>query len=405
MLVPPMPTGLRRHAAAVLLLFALGLARWWPQLAWEQLHYDELDYLHEATLVRQGQSPYGEPRFLYPPSFAVLGAAALELLPPIELARVVRGLDLLGLVAAAWVAALGTPWRRRWRLLAAALVVLLAPGFGLAAEYGNVSPLVVGLSLVGSWMAPRRPLVAGALLGFGLAIKPLAAAAAVLLAALGAPTAELRRARRAGWLALAIGGALLLGLGARYLPDLLARSQGRPDIAGNVSLLRVLHCFGVELPAPLVFAAVAAAAAVLCRRRPPDRGRLLLVASSVAPLALPVVWAHTLLLALPVQLAAVARAIERRRLASSRGRAAVELGAVGCGVVAIQGAAGATVLAGLPLPLQGLWLLLPVLAPAALLVYALATAPALAASEEDGAPAPVAAAAAAAVADPEASAP
>src|SRR6185503_206192 len=110
MLETPMSTGFRRHGAALALLVVLGLVRWWPALAWDQLHYDELDYLHELRLVRQGQSPYAEPRFLYPPSFAVTGAAALEVLPPLRLARVGRGLDLLGLVAAAWVAASATPW-------------------------------------------------------------------------------------------------------------------------------------------------------------------------------------------------------------------------------------------------------------------------------------------------------
>ncbi len=369
-----MSSAFRRHAGAVALLFLLGLVRWWPDLAWDQLHYDELDYLHELTLVREGKSPYVEPRFLYPPSFAVLGAWALELLPPLPLARLVRGLDLLGLVASAWIAALVTPWSHRRRLLAAALVVLLAPGFALAAEYGNVSPLIVGLSLLGLWIATWRPLVAGGLLGFGLALKPLAAAATVVLAALRAEGVELRRARRAGWLALAVGGALVLALGAHYLPDLLGRAQGRPDIPGNVALARVLHCFGIELPAPLVFALVAGAVVVLCWRQPPDRTRLLLVASSVSPLALPVVWAHTLLLTLPVQLAALARALERRQLAGARRRAAVlEIAAVAIGIVAIQGAAGATSLAGLPLPLQGLWLMMPVLAPAALLAYVLAT--------------------------------
>jgi hypothetical protein len=78
------------------LLLGLGLGRWWPDLAWDQLLYDELDYLHGLTLVREGRSPYGEPRFLYPPSFAVLGAWGLERLPPLPLARLVRALDLAG---------------------------------------------------------------------------------------------------------------------------------------------------------------------------------------------------------------------------------------------------------------------------------------------------------------------
>jgi hypothetical protein len=83
-----------------------------------------------------------------------------------------------------------------------------------------------------------------------------------------------------------------------------------------------------------------------------------------------------LLQTLPVQLAALARA-----LAVGRSRAALEVAAVASGIVAIQGAAGASSLAALPLPLQGLWLLAPVLAPAALLTYVISTAPAAAGAD------------------------
>jgi hypothetical protein len=80
-------------------------------------------------------------------------------------------------VGAAWVAALQTPWSHRRRLLAAAAVVLLAPGFALAAEYGNVSPLIVGLSLVGLQLATRRPGAGGARRAAAAAAGPLAARA------------------------------------------------------------------------------------------------------------------------------------------------------------------------------------------------------------------------------------
>lgn len=45
-----------------------------------------------------------------------------------------------------------------------------------------------------------------------------------MLATLRADTDELRRVRRAGWLALAVGGALVLALGVRYLPDMVGRA-------------------------------------------------------------------------------------------------------------------------------------------------------------------------------------
>jgi len=120
---------------------------------------------------------------------------------------------------------------------------------------------------------------------------------------------------------------------------------------------------------------------VLLRRRPLAERETMLVAPVVSLLALPIVWAHTLVFTLPLQVAALARVVGRARARGAERRlerrAAFEVVGVVLALAAIHGSAAAGVINDWPAGVQVVVSLLPTLAPAALLAYVLgARAPA-----------------------------
>jgi hypothetical protein len=89
-----------------------------------------------------------------------------------------------------------------------------------------------------------------------------------------------------------------------------------------------------------------------------------------------VVWAHTFVLTLPLQVAAVARLHERLRPRSEApvpGRRLAELAAVAAPIFAIQASASPTMVNDWGARVQVFVCLLPALAPSALLAYLLRT--------------------------------
>src|SRR5204862_3189300 len=201
-------------------------------------------------------SPYVEPTFNYPPPFALVGGFLWGHLGERGFLLFVRQLELVSVAAVAWLAVARARWPGWARWVVAASAVLWAFPVENALFCGNVSPIIVLLTLAGLALAPASPWIAGVLLGAGVAFKPIAAAAVALLAVIGVR-------RRDAWCraALAAGataGALCLLLGARYLPAMWQRASVPAPPEQDLALARGLRSWGLAPSAPLLFLAVAA---------------------------------------------------------------------------------------------------------------------------------------------------
>jgi len=330
--------------------------------------FDERIYLGAFARRLAGGSAWADPWFLYPPPFAAAGAGLLRLFGETGLLALLRALNLaaVALLVTRGVAFLpGGRWTRR---LVAAAIGALSPAIGDAFAFGNLSPLFGALALLPLAWASRAPAVAGGLLGAAIVAKPTGA---VLLPLLAAARGRLRR--RAAFVAAAVA-ALLLAATARELPAFLAAASeaaaGVPR--GSLSPVEIVRLLGLRLSPFLLFAVVALAAAAAARRVR-DGGGLLLLGAVAAPLSLPLVWSHTLLLTLPVQGAALGAALDDVRNAApgtSRRRAGLTLAALLTACLALHTAYGlAGGAAGLAPPLQALLLALPTFSPLALLLW------------------------------------
>jgi hypothetical protein len=338
-------------------------------------HWDESQYLEAGALHAAGGSAYEQRWFNYPPPLVLLMATA-------ERGGWARGLILgwraanLGAIAAlAWLAA-GRASSSGPGRTGVALLVASTPIVGHALEWGNLSPLIAALALIGFETERRRPWSSALTLGASVAVKPLAVGGAAFLSGhrlIAGP-------RRPGGAALLWPAvtALLLLPGAALLPEMLARMSGSYFDPHHLSLRRVLAGLGVDVPATWIAAAVVVGALLLAGRRPLAPREMGLVAPVVALLALPVVWAHTFVLTLPLQVAAAARLRERLRPrpeALAPGRKLAELAVVAAPVFAIQGASSPTLVNGWGATAQVVVCLLPALAPVALLAYVMRTGP------------------------------
>jgi glycosyl transferase family 87 len=343
-----------------------GLGRWRAELLAPTPHFDEAVYLEAFRLARQGEvavevdHPTGiRAVYLYLPSFTRLGATALGAWGPRGAMAALRAANLLAAAAVAWLAVAGRRWRWTTRLLAALAAMTLSPLVGNALFYGNVTLVAGALALAGLALAARRAAAAGVLLGCGLAVKPVLAAAPWLLAFQRGATG---RARLAAAIAVAVAAAATLWGGIEALPALLA-AGGRPDVAHNVSLARVAYAWGWRIPPALLAAAALAAGLAVARRRELATDELTALAATVSVLALPLVWPHTLALTLPVQALALERGVERWRAAGPpRWRRAAELAIVVAAIVSVQGAQGAGAAPDWPLAAQGLVTAIPLIA-------------------------------------------
>jgi hypothetical protein len=281
---------------------------------------DDEAYLCAIRAVAQGNSPYRCPRYLYPPLLAQLGAALTAFSSDHAVMVLLRALNLL---AAVWIAHFSlvplalSAWRRAG---ASALLLVWSPSLREALYVGNLSPLVSMLVLWALARWPTRPLSAGAVLGFSIALKPVGALVLLLLAlhrpdraqpqAAGAAAA--RRFLTPQLKAAAAGiltAALALLAGASQLAELAQQGFRHLEALHNVSLLRAAWLLGFALAPTWLFGAVGVAAIVYLRRTPLTAARLSHLCCAAALLALPVVWCHTLILAYPLLVAALARAL------------------------------------------------------------------------------------------------
>lgn len=364
---------LSKHAAAVA-LSVLVMALRWPSAVFSPVPVeDERVYFGAFHLAAQGESPY-QLRYFYPPGFAVAGGWAVERWGEIPVLAGLRLANLLGMALIAWCALAWLPWPWHRRCLTAAALVALSPAVRSAVLWGNLSLAAVGTLLAALLTWRARPLVAGLLLGLSLAVKPIGPLAAVILMT-HRPAGGGRRHLVAATVGLALAAGSLIPF--PHLDDFLALRGGGPESGRNLALHRVLDCFGVEIEALTLAAAVALTAVVFARRRTLAPAHFVSFTATATLLATPLVWDHTLLLALPVAVLALAVAWDRwtSRTPPRRGgarRAALrryEPALVVLLVLAMQLSGGLGGVETWSRWSQGLFAALPALAPAVLTLY------------------------------------
>ncbi|MGD2127556.1 MAG: hypothetical protein PVG99_15870, partial [Desulfobacteraceae bacterium] len=300
-----------------LLVFGLGILWWWAEIFRVVWQPDGNNYQLAADLVRQGRSPYEHPLYPYPPTIAVIGAWITGLWGSEAFRLIFRIANLLGGCAALWGSWLLSRWPWLLRLGAAGLGIFLAPTLANGIISDNVSTLASGTAIVGLVLWQRIPLVAGIMLGFSLALKPIAIIGFVLLA-LHRPSLPQRKQWFASGIAV-ITLAILLSIAPQWLlsglsdPNVKATASDWARDYINVSLCRVLAFFGIKLSPYVPMAIILFIGILYVRRRSLNEIQILCVACTASLLALPIVWRHTLLLALPIQCMALVMAVQRLR--------------------------------------------------------------------------------------------
>lgn len=358
-----------RHAAGLLLVALLLALRFAPALSAGQPIEDEEVYAAAFERVAAGESPYAGLQFYYLPPFAAAGAWLAEKAGTLPTLYLLRLLNLLATAALCWLATGFWSLTFAARALLAGLYGALAPAVLLALAWGNLSPLAIALWLAAFLLWRTRPIAAGAAYALAMLVKPLAAIAIGLLALQRPPQGDSKGYRPQLLCAATATVLLLAALAASpYLSEFFSLSQGIPAASRSASLHHLLHCFGIDFPALYLLPAVALPALVLLRRRPRRGAELYLFAAVAGLFATPLVWSHTLLLTLPLQSAALALAMERY----AARKKLVEPLLVATAVLAIQLSNGLGGTETWPLPVQGLFVLLPCFAPLGLALYLVA---------------------------------
>ncbi|MET0387710.1 MAG: glycosyltransferase family 87 protein [Polyangiales bacterium] len=326
--------GLRALAPALVPLAAAGCC-WYTLLRSPRGLHDDEAYLCAFRAVSAARSAYDDcPRYLYPPLLAQIGAAGLALGSERAVMFALRGANLL---AAVWCIVLSLARSglgelpRAW--LGAALL-LWSPSLQEALHVGNISPLVSAFALWGLLSWQSRPVAAGCALGLSIALKPLALAALPLLAlhrALTQPPRNSALMQQAGATTqpsrnsaltqpqLLAAGATMLTFGVLSWPGrhellrLLQQNIVHAEALHDVSLQRVAYLLGLAPRPGFVFVLVTASALLLLRRRPLSAAGFAYVSAAAALASQPVLWCHSLILAYPVGVAALSRALREPR--------------------------------------------------------------------------------------------
>ncbi len=359
----------RTDLVAIVALLVLVWVRWPHLLVWPRVVWDEDIYIAAFRATASGESPFGVAGYFYPAALAHVGGWLLSMVGEAPVRYLLRAGVSLGLVVAVWSSL--SLWRASaWlRLGVAGVYLATAPVVRSGLENGNLSFAVVGLVVLALFLWPSRPATAGLLLGASVAIKQLALLAIVSLL-VHRPAAGGRRHWMAGGIAAAVAVPLLLS-GPRLEMMSAARLEALAGLT-SASLVRVLGLSGLVVSPVVIALLVAVAVLVVCRLRPLTEVELLCVATTAAVLSLPVVWSHTYLLTLPVQVVAILYAFDGRSIRSPRASARFErplvLLLVGAAQLAI-GREGA--LGNQPALLQVVILLVPVFAPLLLTIFIL----------------------------------
>ncbi|MFQ5528106.1 MAG: hypothetical protein ACE5GX_17850 [Thermoanaerobaculia bacterium] len=371
--------GAWRHLASVVSIALAALVRWHYCLLGEPL-IDETTYLGAFRALAEGLSPYDVPGYHYTPFFAWSGGAIWSQWGEVGALAALRSTSLIGLAVAVWCA---TAWlAASWlgRLAAAVAYVALAPAVHAGFCMGNISFSVLGLILPGLifWSRPRLAtgaIPSGLALGASVATKPIAPLALVSLVCHRPAPGSAGACSRRHWVAGILGGVTALALLGPMIPK-IGEMTDQPIEAlaysRSFSLTRILDLIGIELTPPVVVLIGAVALVLLLRLGPLDRSRLVAVAVTASVLATPIVWNHTLVLTLPLQVMALSLALVRWR-ERTRGdrKRAYEYCFVVLGALAIQFCEGFGAVDTFPPVPQAAFLSVPYVAPAALLAYLL----------------------------------
>ncbi len=360
------PTTWKAQVGLLVALTLVVAVRYWYELVPAVVLGDEVTYMRSVDLVLADQSPYTRGHYLYPPFLAVAGAQLVEMLGAPAFLRLLRSLCYVGMALTVWFAMISVPWRR-WFVPAAVAYLCVAPAVMFTMDIHNISPLVAGAALAALWSWPRRPLLAGCVLGFCAVLKPMVALLPALL--------FFHRPRRGGRVHLVAGAVSGVVAGALlwfppYLEEMFALASKAVTIPRSVSLHRLGYLAGWDQGALWISGGIALVALWLVRRR--ELGRLEILAISVIAtlMATPVLWNHTLLLSLPVQAMALERLYRRRLEGETR---SLETVFVLLTVLALQLSGGASGVDDQPLALQ-VWATLPIaLAPFAVVAYVMGT--------------------------------
>jgi hypothetical protein len=299
---------------ALLFLFGIGVIWWLDLLHLPGWAPDGMQYRTGIALVQASRSPYEQAVFPYPPTIAVLGAWISGISGHELFLTIFRYANLLGGCAAVWGSVLFIRTTGLVKLVIAVLGVAFLPALGDGLENDNLSVLAGGLSILALVFWQRLPIPMGILLGFGLALKPVALAALFALAAHRNPLFQ-RKRLMASFAACASAGILVL-LEPSWLlsvvsqPSVNAAVEDWASAVQNVSLFRVMASFGLQVSPSYILLAVVLFTVVYVRTRLLNPIQLLCVALTSSLLSLPIVWQHTLLLITPVASIAAALAVE-----------------------------------------------------------------------------------------------
>jgi hypothetical protein len=363
-----------QHLGAIAALTALMVVRWWIYFTWPMPLNDEMTYFRAATSLAGGHSPY-RPGYLYPMLPAILSVAAIRHLGVAGWTLMLRLLNDIGGATIAWLSVCWLSWRWWKRLALGAALAVLSPIVHFAIFTANISLFVGALVTIGLLTWPRRPATGGLLLGLSVGLKPFAPGA---IAALGLHRPQDKH-RLGAWIsagiAAAVGAVLLAGIPGSS--QLFRLHIDRMDpLARTVSLHRFAHLLGWGDHLLLVSVVLLGIALWLIRRGPLNVGELYAAATATALATTPIVWAHTMIITLPVQVLAMTRSIHRLRQATESGltrRRRYESIFVLLACAAIQFSTGAGAVYGGPVLWQAAAVLPPTLAPACLAIYLVRT--------------------------------
>ena len=364
------------HLSAVAVLATWTVLRWWTLVFSTEPMVDEAVYLKAFRATGNGDSPFSVEGFFYPASFAVAGAWLLELLSERGMLAVMRSLLVLGVASIVWtsLAWFEATWIQR--VVVGVGFLGIAPAVLLGMASGNASLIVIGLMLPALTLWRGWPIFWGVILGLTVAIKQLAGAAIPGLL-FHRPAEGGRRHWISGGTAVLIAG-LLLVPSLRTFGEMSSQPIASIHLTRSISLLRLLDLFGMSVPPLLNFAVVSAVTVAVVRRQVLDRPHLLALLCTASILALPIIWSHTLLLVLPLQVMSIQVALWRRGSGErSRPLERFELPLVILGTAAIQLSDGAGAVNNQAAWVQLLPILVVYLAPIGLCWYLLRRLPQL----------------------------
>lgn len=366
---------LRLHVACVLVLALVPVVRWWPTVSeTRQPLGDEVEYFAAFDHVVEGRSPFAEDDYLYPSVFAFAGAWSVEHLGRTGTDVLLRAINLLGLAVAIWCSMAWLPWSASRRLLAGVAFILVAPQVSYSVLFNNFSLAVAGMLLGGLLLASRSSLAAGLLLGGSVALKPIAPMAIGCLLFAHREVEE-RRLRWAAVVAIVAAAAFILP--DPHLDELLALTGDTERVAASITLHRFPQLFGYQPNALWISVPLALAALAFVATRRLGRVRLLCFAVTASLAVTPLVWSHTLVALLPVEVLALTVAAHRWQTLRQRPRTSSPLPAwvepvfVVLAVASIQLSSGAGSIGDRNVVLQLFGAGVPAISPLALLAYLL----------------------------------